>query len=255
MATALAKQGKPHYIEIQGAQYEGSTVWFNTLVAQRRRQHPQRRRHRSPRSGHARDQGVSTIMRKLATLARRRPVAARPDGGPQPPGDGVGHRRLRAQLPVRLPVDEGEQARACSRDSSWAPYPAVDAGQPAQADRSAASTSPSAPTRANTAQAFDAALCLRNRENQMTARGQGRPAADARRPLRRPELIDGGYPFAAEILASAGQRRGVRPQTPAYQNVSIAISPHPFPAVLGINPEQLGAASAASSRTPSSPRG
>ncbi len=32
MADNLAKQGKPHYIEIQGAQYEGYTVWFNTLV-------------------------------------------------------------------------------------------------------------------------------------------------------------------------------------------------------------------------------
>src|SRR3954447_16436791 len=32
MANQLAKQGKPHYIEIQGAQYEGYTVWFNTLV-------------------------------------------------------------------------------------------------------------------------------------------------------------------------------------------------------------------------------
>src|SRR5258708_3442027 len=32
-AEALAKQGKPHYIEIQGAQYEGTTVWFNTMVA------------------------------------------------------------------------------------------------------------------------------------------------------------------------------------------------------------------------------
>src|SRR6185437_7290185 len=29
----LAKEGKPHYIEIQGAQYEGATVWFNTMVA------------------------------------------------------------------------------------------------------------------------------------------------------------------------------------------------------------------------------
>ncbi|MBV9048972.1 MAG: extracellular solute-binding protein, partial [Solirubrobacterales bacterium] len=28
----LAKQGKPHYIEEQGAQYEGLTVWFNSLV-------------------------------------------------------------------------------------------------------------------------------------------------------------------------------------------------------------------------------
>ena len=32
-AEQLAKQGKPHLIEIQGAQYEGTVVWFNTLVA------------------------------------------------------------------------------------------------------------------------------------------------------------------------------------------------------------------------------
>src|ERR1017187_5519671 len=32
-AEHLAKEGKPHYIEIQGAQYEGETVWFNTMVA------------------------------------------------------------------------------------------------------------------------------------------------------------------------------------------------------------------------------
>jgi len=33
MAVALAKQGKPHYVEIQGNQYEGITVWFNSLLA------------------------------------------------------------------------------------------------------------------------------------------------------------------------------------------------------------------------------
>ena len=32
-ATALGQRGKPHYIEIQGAQYEGYVVWFNTMVA------------------------------------------------------------------------------------------------------------------------------------------------------------------------------------------------------------------------------
>src|ERR1700746_2899914 len=31
-AEQLAKEGKPHYIEIQGAQYEGTTVWFNTML-------------------------------------------------------------------------------------------------------------------------------------------------------------------------------------------------------------------------------
>src|SRR5262249_23373150 len=32
-AEQLKKEGKPHYIEIQGAQYEGTTVWFNTMDA------------------------------------------------------------------------------------------------------------------------------------------------------------------------------------------------------------------------------
>ena len=31
-AEQLAKHGKPHYIEEQGAQYEGLTVWFNSMV-------------------------------------------------------------------------------------------------------------------------------------------------------------------------------------------------------------------------------
>src|SRR5205085_5257322 len=31
-SVQLAKMGQPHYIEEQGAQYEGLTVWFNSLV-------------------------------------------------------------------------------------------------------------------------------------------------------------------------------------------------------------------------------
>ena len=32
-AEALARQGKPHHIEIQGASYEGYTVWVNAMIA------------------------------------------------------------------------------------------------------------------------------------------------------------------------------------------------------------------------------
>src|SRR5918993_837460 len=31
-AEALARQGKPHHIEIQGASYEGYTVWVNAMI-------------------------------------------------------------------------------------------------------------------------------------------------------------------------------------------------------------------------------
>ncbi len=82
MADALAKQGKPHYIEIQGAQYEGYTVWFNTLVnsaggqivsSQRPEGHP----------GHAGRRGARHDPRADA-LDGCRSVARKPDGGSEP---------------------------------------------------------------------------------------------------------------------------------------------------------------------------
>ena len=109
-AEQLAKEGKPHYIEIQGAQYEGATVWFNTMVAS----------------------AGGTILNPAATkvtlgaaavkapddheaarpLGRRGPVAGRADGEPEPAGDGRRHGRLRAELPVRLSVHEVRQPEA-----------------------------------------------------------------------------------------------------------------------------------------------
>ena len=49
-AIALAKQGKPHYIEEQGAQYEGLVVWFNSLVELGGRLDPEGRQHGHRRS-------------------------------------------------------------------------------------------------------------------------------------------------------------------------------------------------------------
>ena len=77
-AAQLAKEGKPHYIEIQGAQYEGGTVWFNTMNAS---------------AGGTIVNPTSTkvtlgapavkalaIMKRTRRLARRGPVAGRADG-------------------------------------------------------------------------------------------------------------------------------------------------------------------------------
>ena len=85
-AAKLEKEGKPHYIEIQGAQYEGVTVWFNTMVASA--------------GGTVLNPDATkvtlgapavkalTIMKQLATRPRRRPVAVGADGEPEPAGDG-----------------------------------------------------------------------------------------------------------------------------------------------------------------------
>jgi multiple sugar transport system substrate-binding protein len=81
--------------------------------------------------------------------------------------------------------------------------------------------------------AHQAALCLRNRDNQMTAALKGGLPPTLRSLYSNPELI-ASYPFAADIL-SALEHASVRPQTPAYQNISIAIS-HTLSPPAGIKP-------------------
>ena len=80
MASDLAKQGKPHYIEVQGAQYEGLTVWFNTLLAERRRQRPDTRTANEPSLGEPAVKAL-TIMQELATSPAADPSLSVPDGG------------------------------------------------------------------------------------------------------------------------------------------------------------------------------
>ena len=107
-ATQLAKEGKPHYIEIQGKEYEGLTVWFNSLVdsaggsiLKGPRTVSLGRRPRRPR-------------RSSTTSPRRRgrsgPVQLRRER--RTPGLRERQRGLRAQLSVRVSGDPGRQPQA-----------------------------------------------------------------------------------------------------------------------------------------------
>ena len=75
--------------------------------------------------------------------------------------------------------------------------------------------------------AFQAALCLRDRENQLNAAVKGGLPPTLESLYSDPAMFP-DYPFHAEILTSL-QNASVRPQTPAYQSVSIVISHHVSP--------------------------
>ena len=85
-AAQLKKEGKPHLIEIQGAQYEGVDRLVQHAGGQRGRHHPEP----------GRDQGDARPARRQGPVdheaarhrPRRRPVAGRADGEPEPAGDG-----------------------------------------------------------------------------------------------------------------------------------------------------------------------
>jgi multiple sugar transport system substrate-binding protein len=110
---------------------------------------------------------------------------------------------------------------------AWTEYPRADAKLPSRPPVGGIDLAVSAFS-THQQQAFDAIQCLRDPDNQLRNAVKGGLPPTLASLYRDPRLINGGYPFAAEILDSL-QRGGVRPKTPAYQSVSIAISTTLYP--------------------------
>ncbi|EKX61613.1 ABC transporter substrate-binding protein [Streptomyces ipomoeae] len=230
MARRLARQGKPHYVEIQGAQYEGLTVWFNTLV----------------------NSAGGAILNPSATEPSLGPPAMRAAGimrdlANSPAADPSLSNQMEDQN--RLAMESGTAAFELNypfvhpsmkannprlfKNFRWAPYPRVDADRPARPTIGGIDLAVSAYSR-HPDLAFEAALCLRNRENQLTAALEGGLPPTLRALYDEPSFVK-EYPFAGEVLAAL-QSASVRPLTPAYQNVSIVIS-HALSPPSAIEPE------------------
>jgi multiple sugar transport system substrate-binding protein len=120
-----------------------------------------------------------------------------------------------------------ENAPAIAKQMGWTEYPRVEANLPSRPPVGGIDLAVSAFS-THKQQAFDAIACLRNPDNQLRNAVKGGLPPTLASLYRDPRLIKGGYPFAAEILDSL-QRGGVRPQTPAYQSVSVAISTTLYP--------------------------
>ncbi|MFF0201399.1 ABC transporter substrate-binding protein [Streptomyces sp. NPDC005017] len=230
MAARLAKEGKPHYVEVQGAQYEGLTVWFNTLVSS----------------------AGGSILNASATEPSLGPPAVRAasvmrDLARSPAGDPSLSNQMEDQN--RLAMESGSAAFELNypfvypsmkannpelfKSFRWAPYPRVDADRPSRPTIGGIDLAVSAYSR-DPDLAFEAALCLRNRENQLTAALEG-GLPPTLRALYDDDALVKEYPFAGEVL-DALESASVRPQTPAYQNVSIVVS-HTLSPPSGIDPE------------------
>ena len=223
-AEALARQGKPHYIEIQGASYEGYTVWINAMVlgagGRILSDDGQRVVLGAPAA-----KGVSVI----GQLARS--PAADPSLGVQMEDQNrlafeTGKAAFEINYPFVYPSAQAD-VPALARQMGWAEYPRVDANLPSRPPVGGIDLAVSAFSR-HQRQAFDAITCLRDRANQLRNAVKGGLPPTLASLYRDPRLIKGGYPFAAEILDSL-QRGGVRPKTPAYQSVSAAISTTLYP--------------------------
>jgi ABC-type glycerol-3-phosphate transport system substrate-binding protein len=228
-AIKLKQQGKPHLIEIQGAQYEGVVVWFNTLLASAGGSVL------TPDALHVSlgKPAVTalSIMHRLATS-----VAADPSLPVQMEDQNrlameSGAAAFQLNYPFVYPSMKADQPKLF-KNFKWALYPRVNPNEPAHVTIggidlaiSKYSTHPGL--------AFQAALCLRNRPNQLVAAIKGGLPPTIASLYNDPKLFK-DYPFHADIL-KALQTASVRPKTPVYQNLSIVIS-HLVSPPAGINP-------------------
>jgi len=228
-AQQLASQGKPHYIEIQGAQYEGGTVWFNTMV--------------SSAGGTVLNPDATqvtlgqpavtalSIMKKLATS-----VAADPSLSVQMENQNrlameAGTAAFELNYPFVYPAMKADNP-TLFKSFKWALYPEVTPGVPAKVTIGGIDLAVSAYSQHKDL-AFQAALCLRDAQNQLIGANVGGVPPTIASLYNNPALF-ANYPFHADIL-QALENASVRPKTPVYQVVSIDIS-HLISPPSGISP-------------------
>jgi len=228
-AEALAKQGKPHLIEIQGAQYEGTVVWFNTLTVSAGGSilNPTST---AAQLGPAAIKALS-IMKQLATSS-----AADPSLGVQMENDNrlameAGHAAFELNYPFVYPSMKVGNPKLF-KVFKWAPYPSVYPGKPARVTIGGTDLAVSS-TSQHPQLAFQAILCLRNAENQLNAAVKGGLPPTLASVYNNPQM-QSAYPFRHLILAQVNNG-AVRPKTPLYQVVSTTIS-HLVAPPASINP-------------------
>jgi multiple sugar transport system substrate-binding protein len=231
MAEQLAEQGKPHYVEIQGAPYEGLTVWFNTLVE-------------SAGGSILSEDSESVALgeparRALALMAR---LANSRAADPSLSNQMENENRLRmeagaAAFELNYPYVYPSM-RANRPDLAphfrWAPYPRVDKDAPARVTIGGNNLAISAYS-PHPELAFEAVLCMRSRGHQRNNATQGGIPPTLKRLYTDPALIE-TFPFADAVRASL-EGASVRPKTPAYQSASVVIS-HTLSPPREIEPER-----------------
>ena len=226
----LAKEGKPHYIEIQGPQYEGATVWLNTMI--------------SSAGGsilNASASGPSLGAPTVKALSIMKQLADSPAADPSLSVQMENQNRLAMEAgtaafelnyPFVYPSMKSDNP-TLFKNFKWALYPEVTPGVPAKVTIGGVDLAVSTYSQHKDL-AFQAALCLRDKQNQIIGANVGGVPPTIASLYNDPALY-ADYPFHADVLTEL-ENASVRPQTPLYQVVSIDLS-HQISPATAINPQ------------------
>ena len=215
-SIALAKQGKPHYIEEQGSKYEGLVVWFNSLVnsAGGGILSPQNKVLVGPSTKTA-----AQIMKRLASSPAADPglnVAQESQGDTAFDAGG-------AAFEINYPfVWSSAQATnpKVFKQMGYAPFPSVTAGTKPKVSIGGYNLGVSTHS-PHPRQAFDAVKCLVQPQNQVRDAVKG-GLAPVLSSIYQEKAFEKAYPFH-QLIKNQLEDYGLRPQTPSYADVTLAI--------------------------------
>ncbi|WP_373289829.1 ABC transporter substrate-binding protein [Saccharopolyspora thermophila] len=217
-AQRLKQEGKPHWISLTGAQYEGLYVHFNTLVESAGGQIVSEDGHRA-----VVDEGAVQALEALRKLGTAGVTSASMNNAKEDDARmefETGQSAFELNWPF-VYASMQENTPELARNVGWARLPGIRPGVPSKSTIggynlavSSYSTKPDL--------AFAAAKCLRNAESQkFSAINDGVPPS-IESVYADPAMAE-EYPMRDTIL-EALKDPGVRPVTPAAQNVSTVLS-------------------------------
>jgi multiple sugar transport system substrate-binding protein len=216
---AQAKQiGADGKIEVQGNRYEGLTVWFNSLVASAGGQIVNDKG--DPVLGAPAVQAAG-VMKKVASSPAADPALSTAQEDQARLGFESGAASFQVNYTfVYASAKSNPTVKKVFENMGWAPWPRVDANKPAHVTLGGINLGIGSYSK-NKALAYEAALCLKQPENQVIAAEKGGlPPTDTK--LYNDPKIKTAFPFYKILKASLAS--GVpRPVTPAYADISLAI--------------------------------
>ncbi|HVX43614.1 MAG TPA: ABC transporter substrate-binding protein [Mycobacteriales bacterium] len=230
MAQKLKSEKKPYYIEEQGAQYEGATVWFNSMVASAGGSIL----NKDSTKVALNDSALTALqtMKKMATTVANPSLGTSQEGQAQLQFESGTSAfeinypfvwsAMAADKPTVKDARTGKTVQLMSL-FKYAPFPTLIDGKQARSTIGGIDLAIS-PFSKHKDLAFEAALCLANKKNQLVGATEGGlPPTLKSVYTDPPKDFVKLYPFY-KLIYQQLKNAAVRPKTPAYQSVSIAIS-------------------------------
>jgi multiple sugar transport system substrate-binding protein len=215
-AIKLAKEGKPHAIEEQGSKYEGLTVWFNSMVDSAGGGIL------SPNNKILVGQSTKTaaeIMHRLATSPAADPGLNVAQESQADTAFDKGDAAFEINYPFVWSSAQKTNPKVF-KQMGYAPFPSVTPGTAPRVSIGGYNLGVSAYSK-YPQQAFNAVRCLVQPQNQVRDAVKGGLAPVLASIYQEPSF-EKAYPFH-QLIKQQLQSYGIRPQTPVYADITLAI--------------------------------